>query len=384
MHLKFSTDEYIFNGLSTAGFPFLLWENMASCREVNEFLRHYISRGTIESRNSWAAIGRALYDYFGFLEGNGLDWKDVDRGERKNLVAGYRDYCFDVAKLSRNTIRNRLVYVCEFYKYASQKKWINKLPYSFETRNFVNDGGFLAHLSRNGGKREVRSVMPRKHKHIVKFLTIEESNRLLDAAENIHHNMIIRLALKVGLRREELATFPVAYVFDPDKKNSKTRNVKVLLDPEDGHGMRTKGTKSRTILMPRETMKALHRYLVHHRGARASLTNNVHPELFLNQDGMPWSQNGKGIEAMVRKIGRKVGIETHPHMLRHTYATHTLVTLQRHRQSNGIEPLVFLQQQLGHASIRSVMIYLHIVNELADDAVLAYDLELNELGDTKL
>jgi integrase len=126
-------------------------------------------------------------------------------------------------------------------------------------------------------------------------------------------------------------------------------------------------------------MKALHRYAMHYRGERSSLTDNKNPQLFLNQDGNPWAQNGKGIEAMVRKIGRTVGIETHPHMLRHTYATLTLVTLQRNRKNNGIEPLVFLQKQLGHASIRSVMVYLHIVNELADDAVIAYSEELNEL-----
>jgi integrase/recombinase XerD len=39
--------------------------------------------------------------------------------------------------------------------------------------------------------------------------------------------------------------------------------------------------------------------------------------------------------------------------------------------------LVFLQRQLGHASIQTTMVYLHLVNELADDAVLAYDEELN-------
>lgn len=61
---------------------------------------------------------------------------------------------------------------------------------------------------------------------------------------------------------------------------------------------------------------------------------------------------------------------------RHTYATHTLVALQRNRGS--VEPLVFLQRQLGHSSIQTTMVYLHLVNELADDAVLAYDDELNE------
>lgn len=63
-------------------------------------------------------------------------------------------------------------------------------------------------------------------------------------------------------------------------------------------------------------------------------------------------------------------------MLRHTYATHTLVTLQRNR--GNLDPLVFVQRQLGHSSIQTTMVYLHLVNELADDAVLAYDDELNE------
>jgi integrase len=63
-------------------------------------------------------------------------------------------------------------------------------------------------------------------------------------------------------------------------------------------------------------------------------------------------------------------------MLRHTYATYTLAALQRTR-SNGVEPLVFLQRQLGHSSIQNTMVYVHLINELADNAVLAYDAELN-------
>lgn len=81
---------------------------------------------------------------------------------------------------------------------------------------------------------------------------------------------------------------------------------------------------------------------------------------------------------MVSLAGAKVGIKVHPHMLRHTYATHTLVSLQRQRGETRIEPLVFLQKQLGHASIQTTIEYLHLVNELADGAVLTYDDELNE------
>jgi integrase/recombinase XerD len=381
MHLKFSTDEYLLNWNSTRGFPILLNEDMTSQMEVNQFFRYYLQRAMIESENSWMAISRALYDFFGFLEAQSVDWRDVDRGEEMNVIAGYREYCTKIAKLKRNTVRHRVLYVCEFYKYAAEKQWINKLPYAFEMRNMIKADGFLAHIHNNKKEKKIRDVMPKKHNSMVKFLTFNQAKQLLGAAQNVHHHIMIKMALQTGLRREELATFPLAYVFDPDETTPNVRNVRVILDPEDGHGMKTKGKKRREILMPRETMKALHRYVVHHRGARSSLTNNQNPQLFLNQDGNPWAQSGKGIEAMVRKIGRTVGIETHPHMLRHTYATLTLVTLQRNRQNNGIEPLVFLQEQLGHASIRSVMVYLHIVNKMADDAVISYSDEIDELGE---
>jgi len=207
---------------------------------------------------------------------------------------------------------------------------------------------------------------------------------LLAAAVNEHHHAIIRMALKTGLRREELATFPLSYIFDPDRAGIRTRNVRVALDPFDGSGMQTKGSRPRDIYMSRELMKFLHRYAVQHRGTRASLAPTEPTQLFLNQDGNPWSHDGKGIEAMVRAVGRSIGLKTHPHMLRHTYATQTLAVLTRNRKSNRIEPLVFLQKQLGHASLRSTIVYLHIVNEMADDAVLAYDDELNDIEDVDL
>ena len=68
-------------------------------------------------------------------------------------------------------------------------------------------------------------------------------------------------------------------------------------------------------------------------------------------------------------------------MLRHTYATHTLCAMQR--SNSGIDPLVFVQRQLGHSSIQTTMVYLHLVNERADEAVLAYDDELNDWMDAR-
>lgn len=377
MVLISATSDFVLTGRPLPGFPILLHADMSSCWEVNEFLRFYLRRGAIESRKSWEPIGRALYDYFGFLEAHELSWNDVARGEDKNLLAAYRDYSFTVAQLARNTVRQRLTYICEFYKFAVAQGWITQTPYSYEMRNVSNSGSFLGHVDASGGKAPVASVMPRRHRSLVKFLTVDQARSLLAAANNIHHRTIIQLALLTGLRREELASFPRAYVFDPDRSDNPASNVTVTLDPTDGSGMRTKGSKKRVIYMGREVMKALHRYMSHHRGARASLASKEYPQLFLNQAGRPFAADGKGIEAIVRELGGKIEVHTHPHMLRHTYATHTLSALQRRRNQSGIEPLVFIQNQLGHSSLQTTMVYLHLVNELADDAVLAYDEELN-------
>lgn len=384
MHLIEATEDFRIAGRPKPGFPIVLWEDMRSCSEANTFLRYYLARGAIESKKSWGSIGRAMYDYFGFLEAHELSWDDVDRGENKTLVAAYRDYCFEIARLARNTVRQRVLYVCEFYEFAKRKGWIRSLPYEYEDRRVIHTGALLAHTDASGGKVSVRSVMPRTKEDLPKFLSKEQVKNLLGVAENTHHKMIIRMALQTGLRREELASFPVAYVFDPDAAGIKERNVRVTLDPQDGTGMKTKGSRSRVIYISRRLMRDLHHYTIHWRGERASLSSEPQKPLFLNQAGQPWAEDGKGIEAMVRKVGAKASIKTHPHMLRHTYATHTLVDLQRHRGDRRIEPLVFVQKQLGHASITTTMIYLHLINELADGAVLAYDDELNDWTDGQL
>ncbi|HHT8903194.1 TPA: tyrosine-type recombinase/integrase [Burkholderia cenocepacia] len=379
MHLISSTEEFVLTTRPVPGFPIILWENMLSCGPANAFLRYYLTRGAIGSRKSWGQTGQALYDYFGFLEAHELYWTDTNRGEEKGLVAAYRDYCFEVAKLKRNTVRQRLLYVCEFYKFATRRGWVPNLPFEYEKRMASSRAdSYLANLIGSRGGVYAPSVMPRRHRTLKKFLSKEQVKALLAATDNLHHLMLIRLALHTGLRREELATFPLAYVFDPDRTGATARNIQVPLDPTDGSGMRTKGSKARVITMSRRFMKELYRYAMHWRGERASQAPDEPAPLFLNQFGQPWANDGKGIEAIVRKIGAKVGITTHPHMLRHTYATHTLVALQRHRGDNRIEPLVFLKLQLGHASIATTMEYLHIVDEFADDAVLAYDDELND------
>lgn len=377
MELVWATKDLVIAGHRYPKFPILLWDTMGSCVPANDFFRHYLLRGAIGSKKSWPSIGRALYDFFSFLEAHDLDWRDVDRGEAKSLVAAYRGYSKDECRLASSTIRQRLYYVCTFYEYALLQGWVSRLPFSYEERTVKREAGFLGHVDASGGKVMANNAMPRKDKKLPKFLSMNETKVLLAATENPHHRMMIRLGLQTGLRREEIATFPLAYVFDPDKAGRRERNILIHLDPQDGNGMLTKGGKARDIYVTRRFLSDLHRYVIQTRGERKALNSAEHKQLFLNQFGEPFANDGKGISHIVRSIGKTIGIKVHPHMLRHTYATHTLVTLQRN--PSGVEPLVFVQRQLGHSSIQTTMVYLHLINDLADNAVLAYDDELNDL-----
>ncbi len=360
------------------GFPILLWDSMESCVPANQFFRHYLLRGAIGSKRSWPSTGRALYDFFSFLQPHELDWRDVDRGEAKSLVAAYRDYCLVACKLAPNTTHQRLHYICKFYEFALKEGWVKRLPFAHEERTVRRKAGFLAHVDASGGKAIANDVMPRRPKALPKFLSLAEIKALLAATDNPHHRMMIRLALHTGLRREEVATFPLTYVFDPDKAGQNERNLRIYIDPFDGSGMATKGSKPREIYVSRQFMAELYRYVTKVRGERASLRNPPQKVMFLNQVGEPYGEDGKSLNRIISQAGKRAGIKVHTHMLRHTYATHTLVSLQRKR-NGGVEPLVFVQRQLGHSSIQTTMVYLHLINEMADEAVLAYDDELNEL-----
>ncbi len=386
MELIWATEDLVIAGRPYPGFPILLWDSMESCVPVNDFLRHYLLRGTVGSTKSWPSTGFALYDFFSFLQANDIDWKYADRREGKSIVAVYRDYCLVDCKLARTTTRQRLHYICKFYEYAQTQKWVSGLPFSYEERTVKREVGFLAHVDASGGKVMANDLMPRVHRTLPKFLSSDEVRALRQAAENPHHRMMLNFGLNTGLRREEIATFPLAYIINPNKTDETEKtdrrkpNIRISLNPFDGHGMLTKGSKPRDIYVSHRFLSDLHHYVVHVRGERSSLSSIKSEPLFLNQFGEPFANDGKGIERIVRNIGKKVGIQVHPHMLRHTYATHTLVTMQRNR--GDIDPLVFVQRQLGHSSIQTTMVYLHLINELADSAVLAYDDELNDSLET--
>lgn len=109
-----------------------------------------------------------------------------------------------------------------------------------------------------------------------------------------------------------------------------------------------KGSKSRRVPMSEPSVDALRDFLDHH---RAVLQKKDSPPdaVFLNRRGHRMSPRD-----VRRLIDARAASPTHPHALRHTFATHLL---------DGGADLRVVQELLGHSSLRTTQRYTHVSKE---------------------
>jgi integrase/recombinase XerD len=113
-----------------------------------------------------------------------------------------------------------------------------------------------------------------------------------------------------------------------------------------------KGDKERLVPLGREGIEALRRYLA--RG-RPFLDRRYRPEMFLNARGGALTRAGAFL--ILRKLAEKAGLDpqrVHPHLLRHSFATHLL---------EGGADLRSVQEMLGHADLATTELYTHVSDQ---------------------
>ncbi|MDF5484401.1 site-specific integrase, partial [Vibrio parahaemolyticus] len=182
--------------------------------------------------------------------------------------------------------------------------------------------------------------------------------------------LIVRLALLTGLRKEELLTFPVTYVSAPQSISARS-HVVVELKPQE---MSTKGDKPRTIHVPISLMADLWDYVIHERHETIRKHGTDPKTLFVTAKGKSWSIP----TSLNNQLNRlKLSFACHPHILRHTYATHTLKSLLS-RKSTTFNPLIYVRDRLGHSSITTTEKYLHFLDDIEDDLRTSYQEEIEE------
>ena len=183
-------------------------------------------------------------------------------------------------------------------------------------------------------------VLPRRERPLPRTLSPGEAERLIDAAAGtqpraLRDQALVELLYGAGLRVSEATGLEKAGVDLDD------RLVRVI----------GKGSKERVVPIGRHAAEALRRYLS--RG-RPYLDARHRPELFLNARGGPLTRAGAFL--ILRKLAEKAGLDpqrVHPHLLRHSFATHLL---------EGGADLRSVQEMLGHADLSTTELYTHVTD----------------------
>ncbi|MDO9599861.1 MAG: tyrosine recombinase XerC [Azoarcus sp.] len=106
--------------------------------------------------------------------------------------------------------------------------------------------------------------------------------------------------------------------------------------------------KTRAVPVGGKALEAVRAWLAVREQVPAAATNAA---LFVTRVGQRMSQGAVRSRLALRARAAGLGLHVHPHMLRHSFASHIL-------QSSG--DLRAVQELLGHASIRSTQVYTHL------------------------
>ncbi len=193
-------------------------------------------------------------------------------------------------------------------------------------------------------------AMPRTGRHLPEVLTVEEINDMVsavppDSAEASRNRAIVETLYGCGLRVSELVNLQIGKLYF-----------------NDGYLIvEGKGSKERLVPMSPVAIACIEAYMPD----RASLDIVPGEEnyLFLNRRGSRLTR--QMVFTIIRRLAAAAGIakKISPHTLRHSFATHLL---------EGGANLRAIQQMLGHESIATTEIYIHLDRTRQRDEILKY------------
>ena len=200
--------------------------------------------------------------------------------------------------------------------------------------------GFFTYLMRDHGHSDNPCTglrAPKSPKTLPQALSPDEAGRLMaipgDDAEALRDKAIVELLYSSGLRLAELVSMELT-------------DMQAFLGSGEVR-VTGKGNKTRIVPLGSYATTALQAWLA----VREQLALADETALFVGARGQRISP--RVVQLRMKQWGIKLGITSnvHPHLLRHSFATHVL-------QSSG--DLRAVQEMLGHASISTTQVYTHL------------------------
>ena len=261
-----------------------------------------------------------LLGFFQFLRTKGVSsLKEVDR----HVLRDYLSHLMEKG-LVKASIARKLSAIRSFYRYLVREGIVSASPVA-------------------------TTSSPKLDRRLPSFLTIEEVERLLKAPDlstpqGQRDRALLELLYASGLRVSELAHLDLKQI------NLDTNEIRVW----------GKGSKERVVLMGKPAAEALTNYLS--QGRPKLLGEKRSSALFLNRYGQRLIE--RTVQRILQVYAKRAGLDkrVHPHMLRHTFATHLL---------DGGADLRVVQELLGHARLSSTQIYTHVTKGQARKVYLS-------------
>jgi site-specific recombinase XerD len=241
---------------------------------------------------------------------------------QKNVKVFFKFSGVPIKKLNEDKARDFLSYLINERNLAA--KTVN--TYSAAIRFF-----FAVTLNRPMNYLQIPLMKTPKQLPVI--ASREEITKLIDSCENLKYKIIILLAYGSGLRISEIARLKTSDI--------KSNEMRLFVQG-------AKGQKDRYTLLPQNTLETLRLYWKKYK------PNNAENWIFPSNGYLGHITTG-GIRYAIETTVLKSSITTHvtAHMLRHDFATHLL--------EDGVE-LVKIKELLGHASIKTTVLYLHLAN----------------------
>jgi integrase/recombinase XerC len=276
---------------------------------TQKLFQRYLRYLKDERRYSPATLDSYQRDLTQFIEFinaiNVIDCCDVDSLHIRNFAGSRRRHGISARSLHRS-----LSAIRGFYTFLQREQLIENNP--------------VADVSG-----------PSIQKKLPKLLDVDEINRLLNEGPQnplkLRDYAMMELMYSSGLRLAEMVNLNI------DAIDLTQGQVQVL----------GKGNKTRYLPIGSNACKALNRWLE----ARPNIVAEGELAVFINNRGNRLSP--RAVQQRMAKIGREQGLDkhVHPHMLRHSFASHLL-------ESSG--DLRAVQEMLGHADISTTQIYTHL------------------------
>lgn len=279
---------------------------------AEEFVEFIVARrsGSPATADSY---GRDLERFAAYLaEKKITDFGQVDKAVMFDYVTLLRSGKITRGKISDSSFSRMLSTLRSFYHYLIRYKGVKVNP-----------------------TRGLRA--PKLNRTIPEFLTFDQMMTLFDSFDlndpaALRNRAILETMYACGLRVSEVCSLTLAEL---------DLNERILT-------VTGKGDKQRIVPFYKRLRTLLMRYL---RDSRALYLKEEHGFVFVSQRGAPITP--RAVQLILAQAGQDAGLNQplHPHMLRHSFATHLL--------DNGVD-LRTVQELLGHSSLSTTQIYTHV------------------------